>query len=173
MGIVQDYLENKKTKALGLPKLYIVKSTREGVEAICERQVIEITENVSYRYGHRNTIDKTPIDRYSFAPDEAYPFSFDIARGEQSAVDQGFGSGTGDLWSWTYFASFSMEEAEQYHKEESIRVQEKYHPKENLIPKYSERDMIAFGKHCIRQFTLFQNRDEDYTKRLLVDWKPE
>lgn len=37
----------------------------------------------------------------------------------------------------------------------------------------SDEDMIEFGKHCIRQFTLSQNRDESFTKRLLPEWREQ
>ena len=33
--------------------------------------------------------------------------------------------------------------------------------------------MIEFGKLCIRQFALFQNRDDNFTQRLLPDWKDQ
>ena len=39
--------------------------------------------------------------------------------------------------------------------------------------KFTEQDMIDFGKHCITQFMLFQNKDNDYSQRLLPEWKPQ
>lgn len=44
MAKVQEYLKKKKIQELGLPKLYLVKSSPEGVEKPVERQVVEIIE---------------------------------------------------------------------------------------------------------------------------------
>lgn len=120
MSKIQEYLKSKKIKELGLPKLYIVKSTPDGVEKPVERQVEEIIENVSFRGKER-----VPIDRYKLLKD-VYPYEVDILRGETSNKDEGYGTGFGDLWSWSYFSSFSPEEAEKYYQEELIRVKNKY-----------------------------------------------
>jgi len=40
MSQVQEYLKRKKIQELGLPKLYIVKSSPQGVEKPVERQVV-------------------------------------------------------------------------------------------------------------------------------------
>jgi hypothetical protein len=119
MSKVQEYLKNKRIQEMKLPKLYIVKSTREGVEKPIERQVVEIIENVSFRGNER-----TPIDRYKL--EGCYPDEVDILRGETSSKDDGYASGDGDLWCWCYFSSFSSEEAEKYYQQELERIKNKY-----------------------------------------------
>lgn len=115
MSKVQEYLKNKKIQKIGLPKLYIVKSTREGVDKPVERQVVEIIENVSFRGKER-----IPNDRYKLEGE--YPYEVDILRGETSSKDDGYGTGFGDLWCWTYFSSFSLEESEKHYQQELDRV---------------------------------------------------
>jgi hypothetical protein len=40
MSKVQEYLKKKKIQKMGLPKLYVVKSSPDGVEKPVERQVV-------------------------------------------------------------------------------------------------------------------------------------
>jgi hypothetical protein len=119
MSKVQEYLKNKKTQEMELPKLYIVKSSPEGVKKPVERQVVEIIENVAFRGD-----EMLPIDRYRL--EKEYPYEVDILRGENSTKEDGYGSGIGDLWGWSYFSSFSKEDTERYYCSEVNRVQEKY-----------------------------------------------
>jgi len=111
MSKVQEYLKRKKIEQLGLPKLYIVKSSPESVEIPVERQVVNIVENVAFR-------------RYEL--EGSYPYQVDVLRGETSSRDDGYGSGFGDLWGWTYFSSFSKEEIEKYYEAELLRVHKTY-----------------------------------------------
>jgi len=78
MSKVQEYLKRKKIEQLGLPKLYIVKSSPESVEIPVERQVVNIVENVAFR-------------RYEL--EGSYPYQVDVLRGETSSRDDGYGSG--------------------------------------------------------------------------------
>jgi len=119
MSKLQDYLKKKKIQNMGLPKLYVVKSSPEGVEKPVERQVVEVIENVSFRGKER-----LPSDRYKL--EDIYPYEVDILRGETSNKDDGYGSGCGDLWAWSYYSSFSMKDAEKYYEEEFMRVKTKY-----------------------------------------------
>lgn len=119
MTKVQEYLKKKKIQELGLPKLYVVKSSPEGVEKPVERQVVEIIENVAFR-----GTERLPIDRYKL--EGSYPYEVDILRGETSSKDDGYGTGVGDLWCWSYFSSFSKGDIEKYYEEELLRVQNKY-----------------------------------------------
>jgi hypothetical protein len=121
MPKVQEYLKQKKIQKLGLPKLYVIKSSPEGVENPIERQVIEIIEGVGFRIQDK---EKLPIDRYKL--DGSYPYEVDIVRGETSTQDSGYGSGFGDLWGWTYYSSFSKEDADSYYLIELERVKTKY-----------------------------------------------
>lgn len=119
MGKVQEYLREKKIIELGLPKLYIVKSTKNGVENIIEHQVVEIIENVSYLGNER-----TPSDRYKL--EDSFPYEVDILRGETSKKCDGYGTGFGDLWEWSYFCSLSLDETQKYLEEETERIKNKY-----------------------------------------------
>lgn len=111
MSKVQEYLKRKKIQELGLPKLYIVKSTPKGVEKSIECQVVEILE-------------LNGVNRYKI--EDSFPYEVDILRGETSNIQHGYGSGFGDLWGWTYFSSLSLTEAEVYYLNELERVKEKY-----------------------------------------------
>lgn len=119
MTKVQEFLKKKKIHELGLPKLYVVKSSPEGVEKPVERQVVEVIENVAFRGK-----EKLPIDRYKL--EGGYPYEVDVLRGETSSKEKGHGSGIGDLWCWMYFSSLSKEESEKYYQEELERVRNKY-----------------------------------------------
>ena len=118
MSKVQEYLRNKKIQELGLPKLYIVHSSPEGVKDVVEKQVVEIVENVAFRGNER-----LPIDRYKL---DTSPYEVDIPRGEYSLEDSRYGSGFGDLWGYTYFSSFNREESERWYEKELERVSKKY-----------------------------------------------
>ena len=120
MTKTQEYLRIKRIRELGLPKLYVVKSSPEGVEKITERQVVDIIENVAFRGKER-----LPIDRYKL-DDCGFPYEVDIIRDEISTKDDGYGSGFGDLWSWSYFSSLSKDDIERYYQEETERIENKY-----------------------------------------------
>ena len=66
MTKTQEYLRIKRIRELGLPKLYVVKSSPEGVEKITERQVVEIIENVAFRGKERLPIDRYKLDDCGF-----------------------------------------------------------------------------------------------------------
>lgn len=119
MSKVQEYFKKKKTQELGLPKLYVVKSSPDGVETTVQKQVVEIIKNVAFRGEER-----IPIDRYKL--EDGYPYEVDILRGETSTKDDGYGTGFGDLWCWSYFSSFSKNDSEKYYEQELLRVQNKY-----------------------------------------------
>ena len=125
MGKVQDYLKQKKIKESGLRKIYIVESTREGVSDVMERQVIDIKQHVSTIFCGGDNKVNIPVHRY-FLETESYPFNVDIEEGEESTLDEGYGSGFGDLWEWSYFSSFSIEEAQEFKEKETKRVEQNY-----------------------------------------------
>ena len=104
---------------MGLPKLYVVKSSPDGVEKPVERQVVEIIENVAF-----SGKERLPIDRYKL--EGGYPYDVDILRGETSSKDDGYRTGFGDLWCWSYFSSFSKGDIDKYYEEELLRIQNKY-----------------------------------------------
>lgn len=120
MSKVQEYLKKKRMQELGLPKIYVVKSSREGVKKPVERQVEQIIENIGWKGKER-----VPINRYKLEGDNG-PYEVDIPIGEDSNKEDGYGSGFGDLWGWTYFSSFSKTDADEYYEKELERVKNKY-----------------------------------------------
>lgn len=127
MSKVQEYLRKKEIENRGLPKVWVVKSTREGVSGLMERQISDI------KFGHSwimrgSSREKETLDRY-FILENGFPNEFDLVRGESSTTEDGYGSGMGDLWSWTYFISLSREEALKWRVSEIARIEEKYQPK--------------------------------------------
>jgi hypothetical protein len=121
MGKVQDYLEKKRIEKLGLPKIWIVRSDRNGVDLLLEDQVVVIVKNISAIYDGKK---KTMMDRYKIK--NSFPYDIDIEVGHTSAMESGYGTGEGDLWAWSYFSSLSKLEAEEYYDKELVRVNEKY-----------------------------------------------
>lgn len=119
MSKVQEYLDNKRIKELNLPKIWVVKSDRNGVNNPIEYQVNRIVETV----GKRN--EKT-INRYIISES---PYEIDIIVGESETIDSGFGTGCGDLWAWSYYSSFSKADCDSYYKKELKRVNDKYNSK--------------------------------------------
>ena len=127
MSKVQEYLRKKEIEKRDLPKVWIVKSTREGVSDLMERQISDI--KLGYSWIMRGSSrEKETLDRY-FILENGFPNKFDLVRGESSTTEDGHGSGMGDLWSWTYFISLSKEEALKWRESEITRIKEKYQPK--------------------------------------------
>ena len=109
MTKVQEYLHKKRLQdqLQVTPKLYFVKSTREGVDIPLEIQVTNIIKNaysVTYEF-------------------EEYPCSVTIKNNETSSIEEGHGTGVGDLWSWSYYYTLSLDDAEMYYKNEILRIQ--------------------------------------------------
>lgn len=125
MGRVQDYLQKKKIKELGLPKLYIVHSTRKGVKPPVERQVTEIVKGVSHIKQINDEKVNIRIDRYRLETNE-YPYEVEIREDMESSKDDSYGSGFGDLWSGTIYSTFSKKKANEFYEIESARVKERY-----------------------------------------------
>ena len=121
MGKVQDYLEKKRIEKEGYPTMWVVHSTREGVKEPIERQVIHSV------YGSQNI-------KYVLKTKE-YPFEITLKHGNTSDIDEGYGSGFGDLWMWTYFTSLSKKEGDEWYEEETKRVMLKYLPKQKKTEK--------------------------------------
>ncbi len=125
MSKVQEYLRKKKIKELGLPMMYVVKSTPDGVGKPVERQVVEIKPNynfVTYSDGKMVLLSK-------YVMEDDFPYEIDIEENNISASNSGYGSGFGDLWGWTYYCTLSKEDAEQYYINEWERVKDKYYYK--------------------------------------------
>lgn len=126
MSKVQEYLKRKEREKLNLPTMYVVRSSRKGVGKPEEKPVIEIKIDASWSFSRKKdgSEEKVSLTKYSMEGD--FPHEIFIPVGQKSSKEEGYGSGFGDLWSWTYFCTLSKDEAFEYYKEESKRVQEKY-----------------------------------------------
>lgn len=110
MSKLQEYFEKKRIERLGLPKIWVVKSTREGVDVPIECQVKQIDNVSNYK---RHIISESP-------------YEIDIENGKVESINEGFGTGFGDLWAWTYYSTLSKEDADKYYLTELDRVTNKY-----------------------------------------------
>lgn len=121
MGIVQDYLNSKKTAH---QPVWVVKSTRDGVSLPIERKVYEIRPIKRTVFGNDwSRVENGECLRLDGA---GFPYEVDMWNCKNSGSDSGYGSGLGDLWVWTYTTFKSKFSALRYYKEEGIRVKNKY-----------------------------------------------
>lgn len=112
---VQEYLEAKRIKAKNYPKMYVVKSTREGVSEINTRFVNEVQE---FENHYKYLLDKSD-----------YPFEVRIDKGKNFYIDDGYGTGVGDLWYWTYFSSTDEDLCKKFAAMELNRINTEYKKK--------------------------------------------
>jgi hypothetical protein len=121
MGKVQDYLENKRIKESGLPTMWIVKSDRSGVLLPVKCQVINIK-----RKNVKSFCSSGEYYSDTYYIKDMFPYEISINEGLTSNKTDGYASGCGDLWYWTYFCSLSEKEANEYYIMELKRVKEEY-----------------------------------------------
>jgi hypothetical protein len=107
MTKLEEYFKNKRIKELGLPKIYIVKSDREGVYEPIENQVVDIKNGVSI-----DCSTKLKKNRYLI---ENKPYEIDIEENKNSCLIEGYGTGFCDLLEWSYYCSFSKDDAYNYY----------------------------------------------------------
>lgn len=109
MSKLQEYLKNKRVKELGLPKIWVVESTPDGVEKPIGVQVIEIPDEwlnyVKYKL-------------------DGSPFEVAIEKGLSSSKREDYGTGFG-VWGRSVFCSLSEEEANDYYQKELFRFKNK------------------------------------------------
>lgn len=125
MTKLEEYKRKKEIERLGLPLIYIVKSTRKGIECF-NAQTVDICEG-----GLRCTKDGNilkpenyqKINRYIF---DNEPWEVDIVDGETYSIVDGYGSGIGDLWEWRYLYSIDKELADNYAVTELERITKTY-----------------------------------------------
>lgn len=124
MNKLQEYLKRKEILAKGYPKIYIVESSPKGVVPIT-REVVDIVENVGIRQqnGVKSSINRYVLDDKDYP---FYPFHVDFVEGENTSIESGNGSGFGDLWCWSYYSTFSKDDADAYYEKELERVTKKY-----------------------------------------------
>ena len=99
--------------------IYFFESNRKGVSKIKKRLVTN-EQITAHRIEDKKRI---PIWRYDI---EESPFHFDIIDGESFSQEDGYASGFGDLWEWSYFGSFDKKVLEDVRKKEVKRVRKKY-----------------------------------------------
>ena len=156
----EEYLVKKGRKAdPKLGKLYVINSTRAGVELVI-REVWEIVKGPSIqREGDK---DWTSSKRYIL---KESPYEIDIYNDETSGESHGYGSGTGDLWHWSHFAFLDGKEAAKKLHEEKERVAIAYLGKE--APKKKISGTIV-SKHIATddQLTVFGKEIKEYIKTI-------
>lgn len=139
MSKTQDYLQKKKDEKSPKPKMWVIYSDRHDIEKPKEISIKEIMLNHAHvNYEH---IQKS-LTRYMF---DVSPYEIDIVEGDISASADGYGSGFGDLWAWTYYCTLSKEDADIYYEKELKRVTDKY-----LTPK--DENVIVLSKDDIKTF---------------------
>jgi hypothetical protein len=104
-----DYLRNKGILPPDLGEMYFVHSTRTGIK----KYSLPIWGVIPY--------DKYTTYRFADAP-----YEINIGNTETFGQKDGYGTGVGDLWSWSYFASLDMSVIEKIFDEENLRIITKY-----------------------------------------------
>jgi len=121
MGKLQDYLTKKKLDLIGYPRIYVVKSTRESVELPVERTVIAIQyKKIKSNYSNKSVF----LDEYIL--DQKFPYKIEIEEDKINASEDGYSTGFGDLWQWSYYCTLSKKDADEYYLKEIERVSQKY-----------------------------------------------
>jgi hypothetical protein len=105
MGHLIDEYKRKKAIIGKTSIIYLIESNPEGVKM----SAIEIFQIIGDSYNIR-----------------VYPFTIPLKNEKDLYENHGYGSGFGDLWVWSYFASLDKEVAEAKLTEESKRVYDKY-----------------------------------------------
>jgi DNA-directed RNA polymerase subunit H (RpoH/RPB5) len=168
MGKVQDYLKQKKIQELGLPKMYIVKSDRTGIDSPIEVQVNDIKENLIQKRYFDNKWEEIPYKKYIF---DQYPYEIDIELDKISNVETGYSTGFGDLWEWSYFCTLSKEEADKYYIEEFERVKNKYLVDKKRINDIDELiDILTKIKNRHGNLPIMREHDVKYFNGITVEY---
>ena len=119
----KEYLEKKGLVPVDFGTMYIVHSTRVGV-TLKEIKITNISNRTQTSYSKENGAVKRNYVIYDF--DEG-PHSLIIEEGESFGQDDGYASGWGDLWCWSYFGTLDKAVADKILEEETLRVMSKYH----------------------------------------------
>lgn len=105
--------------------MWIVKSTRKGVDLPIEVEVSKIEENngnCSWYEG--KTLVTKPMTKYYLV--DYLSGCVRIVEGKGYEHEVGCGSGCDDLWEWSYYYTLSKELAFEYFEKELERVTDKY-----------------------------------------------
>jgi hypothetical protein len=120
----QDYLIKKGQVADSANgTLWIIKSTRTGV-IMYEAPVVEITNSgaITFYDDDKNKVTVT-TKRYKLGES---PYEIDVRDDTKIGQEHGYGTGFGDLWSWSFFASPDKDKILKLYEDEKLRVQTKY-----------------------------------------------
>lgn len=123
----QDYLVKKGQIAdPAYGTLWIIKSTRTSV-IMYEAPVGEIIPNkgVVEHYDDEGNITKTSTSKRYKLGDQS-PYEIDVDDETNIGENHGYGTGFGDLWSWSYLVSPDKDKAMKLYEDEKLRVQTKY-----------------------------------------------
>lgn len=105
--------------------LYVVKSNRSGVSDLKKMKIIKIINKVEKQlYPFEQIIDRYVLDSNEFG--FGYNMEIDMGRGDNFSKKCGHGTGFGDLWEWTYYASIHENDAKEWMHTERKRITEKY-----------------------------------------------
>lgn len=118
----KQYLQNKEVIPPDLGIIYVIKSTRFGINMI-ELPIWGI-ENCQKTVFYSDGPRKINYNKYIL---KESPFKAIIEDGKEYGKDHGYASGIGDLWEWSYFFTLKKEVAEDILHSEKVRIIEKYH----------------------------------------------
>lgn len=123
----EQYLRNKGV----LPKedfgtLFEFEATRDGVSTIKEVLIWDIYNGEIIRsWTESGKLVKETIKTKEYHLRES-PYTITIEEGNSIVEKHGYGSGFGDLWSWSQYASLSLEDLEKHRIKVEIDVKSKY-----------------------------------------------
>jgi hypothetical protein len=102
--LIEEY--KRKKAMIGKPStMFVIESTPEGV-LLHKREILSIEGN-EYKIG-------------------AFPYDIKLKNEKDIHEQNGYGSGCGDLWGWSYYSMLDEEQAAKLFVDESKRVYDKY-----------------------------------------------
>ncbi len=108
--------------------MWIVKSTRAGV-SMYELPIWDISDSSFVRQSFDPIKGKATepkvIHQKTYVLKES-PYDVAIEEGKTHGEQHGYGTGCGDLWSWSYFGSLDKAVAQEIYEKETHRVQMTY-----------------------------------------------
>jgi hypothetical protein len=122
----QDYLIKKGRVAdPDNGTLWVIKSTRNSVN-LYELPVWEITDGYGETTWHDlsgNITRRATRRTYKLGQ---FPYEIDVYDDTNVGENHGYGTGIGDLWSWSYLVTPDKAIALKMYEDEKLRVQTKY-----------------------------------------------
>ena len=118
-----------------LGTMFIIHSDRTGATL---RKIIinEIKKGERTYYSTDGTKEIVQFNKYIINDS---PYEVDIEEGKTHSLDSGYGSGEGDLWGYSHFATLDEEVTNKLLEAETIRVKDKYlsgKPEDPLVLPY-------------------------------------